>query len=191
MILATVLRSGGDFRAEHVGRLAAMVERHAPGLQMVCLSDQPVPCARIPLRHGWPGWWSKIELFRPGLFLGPVLYLDLDTDIVADPRPLARERFTMLADFYRPERPASGAMAWTGAPPTEIYERFCADPDRHMRECRHRDRWGDQGFIAAQITPDRFGPPEIVSYKAHCRSGVPEDARVVCYHGKPRPWETA
>ena len=27
------------------------------------------------------------------------------------------------------------------------------------------------------------------SYKLHCKDGVPEDASVVCFHGKPRPHE--
>jgi hypothetical protein len=31
--------------------------------------------------------------------------------------------------------------------------------------------------------------PGIVSYKKHCRRGVPKDARVILFHGKPRPWE--
>ncbi len=31
--------------------------------RFVCLSDVDVPCERIFLKHGWPGWWSKVELF--------------------------------------------------------------------------------------------------------------------------------
>jgi len=28
-----------------------------------------------------------------------------------------------------------------------------------------------------------------VSYKVHCRAGVPAGARVVCFHGRPKPWD--
>nr|WP_145924153.1 hypothetical protein [Halomonas elongata] len=39
-----------------------------------------------PLAHGWPGWWSKLELFRP--HGGDLLYLDLDTVVRGDLQPL-------------------------------------------------------------------------------------------------------
>jgi hypothetical protein len=32
-------------------------------------------------------------------------------------------------------------------------------------------------------------PGEFVSYKTHCTKGVPDGARVVCFHGRPRPHE--
>ncbi|MEA1909917.1 MAG: hypothetical protein U9M89_02770 [Patescibacteria group bacterium] len=40
-------------------------------------------------------------------------------------------------------------------------------------------------------------PDDVVSYKAHCCEGrnprrfksIPEKAKIICFHGKPRPWE--
>jgi hypothetical protein len=32
-------------------------------------------------------------------------------------------------------------------------------------------------------------PGLVVSSKAHCRTGLPENARVVCMHGRPRMTE--
>ena len=50
--------------------------------KFVCLSDIEIPSiTTIPLIGNTPGWWAKIELFRPDLFSGPVLYIDLDTVI--------------------------------------------------------------------------------------------------------------
>src|SRR4051812_7051182 len=44
-----------------------------------CLSDIPIPDVHVePLRHNWMQYWSKIEMFRPGLFSGPTLYFDID-----------------------------------------------------------------------------------------------------------------
>jgi len=34
-------------------------------------------------------------------------------------------------------------------------------------------------------------PGQLVSFKAQCSDGVPDDARVVFFHGLPRPHETA
>jgi hypothetical protein len=50
--------------------------------RFVCLTDvTDVTCERIALTTDWPGFYAKLELFRPGLFHGPVLYFDLDTVI--------------------------------------------------------------------------------------------------------------
>lgn len=190
--VACVLRSGGDYGPEYVERLAEGVQRFS-GWRFVALSDQELPCETIPLEHDWPGWWSKIELFRPGLFPGPVLYFDLDTVITADLAPLMAEphRFTMLADFFRPEFPASGVMAWSGDW-SRIYRAFAAAPAHHMARCRTRQCWGDGGFIAAQLgeQPDLWQsrvPGLIASRKVRATRGPNE--RVVCFHGRPRPAE--
>ena len=82
MIVACVLRSGGIYSPEWVRKLRDGVARQfTVPHRFVCLSDVDVSaiCERIPLVEDWPGWWSKIELFRSGLFDDTVLYFDLDT----------------------------------------------------------------------------------------------------------------
>jgi hypothetical protein len=187
-----VLRSGGAYGPEYVERLAAGVRRYS-GWPFVALSDQALECRTIPLEHAWPGWWSKIELFRPGLFEGPVLYLDLDTVITGSLAPLMarRHRFTMLADFFKPQFPASGVMAWCGDW-SRIYQTFAAAPEAHMARCRTRQCWGDGGFIARQLREppelwQALAPGLIVSRKVQATRNA--DERVVCFHGRPRPAE--
>lgn len=197
--VACVLKSGGDYDADHVGRLAAHVKKYlSVPHRFVCLSDIEVPCEHIPLKHGWPGWWSKIELFRNGIFKGKVFYLDLDTVIISpiDDLALARHRFTMLHSMSRPTHPGSGVMSWS-TDLSKIYRIFLRNPKHWMKHCTTSECWGDQGFIFAH-TPehpdywqDRF-PGRIVSYKMHCRPNggrVPHGASIVAYHGRPRPWE--
>ena len=152
-----------------------------------------------PLRHDWPGWWSKIEAFR---IPGPCLYIDLDTVIVGDLAPLLEIAkstvFTVLRDFNPHQRVmGSGLMAWVDSL-GHLYETFRdVGPEKYMAE-NSTPRWfGDQGFI--ERTTDGFKTPRaywqdqlpgaVVSYKKHCADGVPPGARVVCFHGKPRPWE--
>jgi len=54
---------------------------------------------------------------------------------------------------------------------------------------------GDQGFLADHglAGAQRWQsvvPGQICSYKVHdlARRGMPDNARVVCFHGQPRPW---
>lgn len=190
LTVACVLRSGGIYDATWVARLRAGVARHLPiEHRFVCLSDVDVPCERIPLKHDWPGWWSKIELFT---LPGPVLFADLDTAAVGDLTDIARHamsaRFTMLQDFYAKDHFGSGLMAWGGQPPRQLYEKFTAAPEAMMQT--RRARMGDQAYIEESLSGiDRwqdFVSGQIVSYKVHCRNGIPAGARVVCLHGRPK-----
>ena len=85
--VACVLRQGGKvgYTTEWVYKLQRAVAQHLSiPHRFVCLSDCEVDCERIELQHSDPGFWAKLELFRPGLFDGPVLYIDLDTVICSN-----------------------------------------------------------------------------------------------------------
>ncbi|WP_348826653.1 hypothetical protein [Halomonas sp. RT37] len=186
--IVCVLRSGGEYGTQHVQWLARQVD------MLQCLSDVPVPgVPHIPLQHDWPGWWAKLELFRPDL-PGDLLYLDLDTVVLGDLGPLIDAtggKTTMLSDFYKPDLPASGLMYIAQRDKAAVWNEWIRGPQHHMRRCRTPRRWGDQGFLASVLRPQRWqdiAPGRVVSYKAHCRSGLPATADVVCFHGTPRPW---
>jgi len=188
--ILTVLRSGGEYTPAHVARLYDQCRDYP----FLCLSDVDLSIPHYRMRHDWPGWFSKLELFR---LQGPILYLDLDTTITGDLTPLltAAEEHDFIAlrnPLDTPSRFGSGLMAWNGNL-TRIYRRFAEDPARHIRRCKTQEVWGDQGFIAEDIPNTVFWqdlfPGEILSWKADCKEGVPPEARVVYFHGRPRPWE--
>ena len=204
LTVACVLRSGGIYTPEWVGKLQRAVARHMTvAHRFVALSDVPVPCERIPLEHGWPGWWSKIELFRPELFDGAVLYFDLDTLIVENIDALTDlpHRFAMLRGFGRPHYIGSGVM-WMRRPMPEVYWKFCEAPEAFMAEYaanpknRHNAfnaARGDQAFIydavgnanIARLTDDV--PGLIKLYPRHLTDTVPAGCSVVCFKGKNKP----
>ncbi len=211
LTVVCVLRSGGDYVPAHVLALRDGVRRH---LKMphtfVCLTDlcDEVASAGIVTRrlsNNWPGWWSKIELFHPAIrdwdptFEDRVFYADLDT-IIAGPLDdiVLGHQFTVLRNFWRDDRIGSGLMAWD-TDLSEIYRRFASDPEGWMREYKTPDKWGDQQFIFdnSPIQPERWQdkhPGRVVSYKRDIvrlhRGKVPPEASIICYHGRPRPWET-
>ncbi len=204
LAVACVLRSGGIYDAGWVAKLQRGVARHL-GLphRFVCLSDVEVSCERIPLEQPWRGWWSKIELFRPGLFSGPVLYLDLDTIVVRSLDTIAGHPhgFTMAHEFYRPALKCSAAMAWNGDF-SSIHRAFARDPARLAASYdgpMPGGRIGDQAFIEdclrnhdvkVETFRDLFGERSIASYKVHdCRLAPPSDAAAVTFHGRPKPHE--
>lgn len=203
--IVCVLRSGGIYTPEWVLRLARGFERHTSvPYRFVCLSDMEIPSVEVvPLEQGWPGWWSKIELFRPGLFDGTVFYLDLDSIVVGDPARILQHRhaFTMTHEFNRPNNKqwASCAMAWIGDF-SHIHAEFLRDPETPMKKYRRMCKIGDQAFIEDQLqangtTPDSFrdlfGERTIASYKRHrCFDAPPPDAVAVTFHGLPKMHQT-
>ena len=181
MTPACVLRSGGSFGPEHAQWLARQVRG------LVCLSDVKVPGVEtIPLKHGWPGWWSKMEMFGPSIS-GDVLMMDLDTVVRSLPEMPAET--TVLENFVDPGWMGSGFMFVTEADRARVWDAWIAAPEKHIRANQRWPKWGDQGFLQ-----DFFGQAprwgdNVRSYKVHCKSGVPDGTDVVVFHGKPRPWD--
>lgn len=191
MFVACVLRSGGVYDAEDVAHLFDGIERHLPGARVVCLSDVDVPCERIPLMNDWPGWWAKLEVFRPDI-IGDVLYFDLDTIITGDLSAMAAiGRLTIMRDVYRPQGLQSSVMFIPQAAKRLVWSTFNAAPADHMR--RHHSG-GDQAFLEtlwlgeAALWQDEL-PGQVVSYKAGAVAmrGVPANCRAVIFHGRPKP----
>lgn len=197
LTVACVLKTGGDYEPQHVSELRTGVQQHTQQPhQFVCLTDSKhVRGNTLPLLRGWPGWWSKLELFD-GRLTGDVLYADLDTMMVGPLDGIATgHRFTVLENFWSTSRIGSGLMAWN-ADLTEIHRKFSADSDKFIRQYVTTERWGDQGFIRyhSPVPMDRWQrlhAGKVVSFKRHVRpaNGVPPGAAVVCFHGSPRPWE--
>jgi len=110
----------------------------------------------IPLTDSLPGWWAKIELFKPGQFAGPVLFLDLDTMACGSIDPLAGpwEGLVMLRDSPSFPHVYGSGLMWfdpTVNPVLEkIYTEFMADPAAAMEEYSGKngaEMNGDQGII--------------------------------------------
>jgi hypothetical protein len=197
MRVAFVLRSGGEYRPEHVLRLAAQVRERF--FDPVVFSDVDVPgVERIPLRRNWRGWWAKMELFDPEI-PGDFLYMDLDTRLVGQIDEIAaRTEITLLRDFYRPARLQSGLMYLPEAARRETWASF---NEQHMRIYPGDGQFLDSIWRGRARTWQDDLPGQVVSYKCHVmkdakRPGkhigdgtVPKNARIVCFHGKPRPFD--
>lgn len=209
--VACVLKSGGDFSLDHVRMLRAMVRRNMSiPYRFVLLTDiwsKGVLASAdivVPLERNWSGWWSKLELFRPDMPWKDeddvTLYLDLDTVVLKDLHPFFEFSHDMmvLERFRHPNDWATGVMAWKGTPPSLPYFKFSKDENTGIRECRN-----DQRFLMRTLKPraraaglsvgfwQKEFPRKFASYKKHIRSNGRLDKRVdvVCFHGKPRPWE--
>lgn len=142
IVFACVLRSGGIYDETYVRRLTAGAVRHIRGVdRVICLSDLrlDIPGVEVvPLKHGWPGWWSKMELFRPDVVPGFedgafLVYSDLDNVFMRDASLLSElEGPVFLEELTHPGRLSSALMAFAEGSLTRVYSRFAQDPERWM-----------------------------------------------------------
>jgi hypothetical protein len=200
--IAIVLKTGGIYDYRYVNNLVDGIKSNLTiPHTIVCLTNDETTLTSdidriIPFRHNWPKWWGKIELFRDDLFgEEQVFYLDLDTFVVGNLDQIFsyQGEFCALRDFYRLTTMGSGIMSWHGNKVHKIYNTFVQHPVMYINNMRE----GDQEFInihkpSIEFFQDVF-PKEIVSYKVHCIEGethkMPELAKIICFHGSPRPHE--
>lgn len=186
------------YSVDYVLRVRAMVSRHLPQPhRFVCLTDQPqalpsdIWYERIarPAR-GVFGWWSKLELFRPGRFDGRVLYLDLDSLVVNSLEPVAdfRSPFALIPDAgtFKPKtghcvikRFNSSVMVWDAG--------VCDDLFTEWTPAVTATLWGDQDWIGLRRPDADMMPMSWFPRLSGVQNGpVPPDARVVLAK-KPKP----
>lgn len=200
IIIACVLRRSKVYTHVDVNNLFNMVKKHVTvPHKFVCFTDDVAGIDKdieiCKLQDNYPNWWSKIELFNPDNYKNKnFFFLDLDTVIIKNIDHIVTTDygFAGLRDFYHPDRFASGLMAWSQNSRYKIYETFKLTSKRVMSNCQG----GDQEFIGHCLRNDHkffqdIHPDEIVSYKVHCKKGntetTPEKARIICFHGKPKP----
>lgn len=188
-----------EYTPEHVRWLKRQVEKccMVPH-RFVCFSNVEIEGVEvIPLKHDWPGWWSKLEMFA---HLQEAFYMDLDTVLVGPIDDLvhhtpagmmALESMTRVPDL----RLNSGILSWKGDF-RFLYENFQSNPEAIMGRYTEVRRWGDQGYIQDQLEArvqafeilQRKFPGQVVSFKADLRRGNPKPGnRIVCFHGQPKP----
>ena len=192
-MVVTVLRSGGDYDERWIRALRRGLDECAPGTALVCLTDMDVSCDGVdvrPLYHEWPGWWSKIEAFRPDIE-GQVLLVDLDTLPVGDMTGLLGydREFALIRNLGRCKRSRqSGVVAFRAGKGTQaasIYQRFEGAADTWMESYRGDGEWLDAHAGKADIIQELY-PGAIVSFKWECRSARPGGPALVLGHGQPR-----
>lgn len=202
--VATVFKTGGDFDVSYVNHIANSIAEHTTvPYKFVVLTDHfEGYCTNVhqivPFEHNFPKWWGKMELFKPNKFdTEKIFYIDLDTCIVDNIDGIMQYggNFFGLRDFYSQCSLGSGVLCWKNhdARIFQLYEKFMENPTGNM----NNNAGGDQQFIWGVIggyleyVQDLY-PRAVVSYKKDCvdanhRVTIPDGAKIVCFHGPPRP----
>ncbi len=209
MIVATVLSTkpgtlpgSGHDPTYGPAQVLALREQFRKHLQMphdfLCFSDVPCPdVSWVWLERDWGGWWSKLELFMAP-WDRPVLYCDLDNVLLGDISSVIHNAngagFWAAHDWDYPVLNSS-LMLWKGDH-RYIYESFAADPEGCAARLQTMPYYGDQGHIAQQLSLHGVTPrfwqhsfPRVFGSRWQASADKLGDARMVLWHGKPKPWQ--
>lgn len=158
--IVCVLRQGGKvgYNSAWVEKLHNSIKRNVTlPFRFICLSDCEVPVERIPLDDIGEGYWSKLQLFKPNLFNGPVLFFDLDTLICNNIDTLINDLLNQ-SDFVMWRDPdynisSSAIMYWNGDY-SFIYNEYLKNKNKFELEFAngHPQRLiGDQAVISTLV----------------------------------------
>lgn len=203
MINIVCLKWGKKYGAEYVNNLYAGVKRNTTlDFKFHCFTDDSVGINENVIIHALPYtdieiWWNKLYLFSDEIRIPkgePIFYIDLDTLITSNIDDLLSvnvDKIVMLQDFLvglaqSCSTIASGLMAWKHGDYAYVWDEFIKDTAAAIASVYPH---GDQGWVEKCITDYKLWqeeyPHRVVSFKVHCQDGLPSDAGIVCYHGRP------
>ena len=155
--IVCVLKQGGKvgYDSTWVDKLQSAITRNITlPYQFICLSDCEVNCKRIPLTDQSIGFWSKLELFKPNQFMGPVLYIDLDTVICKNIDDVIYQckdkKFVMWLEKDKNIH-SSALMYWNGDY-SYLWNIYKSKPQEHWRDLyAHPPLYGDQALVSENV----------------------------------------
>lgn len=205
------------FTAEHVNVLARMIARNYPHPhRVVCVTDEisgldsaidVLPAwndfADVPSPHGRknPSCYRRLRLFHPDAEQWFGIYavsIDLDCVITGDLSPVWNRPEDAV--FWGDTNPQPGShyngsmmRIRTGSRP-QVWTDF--DPRRSPELALQARSWGsDQGWLSYKLGPGeaKWGRSDGVysfrnDIKPTPQKGLPDNARIVFWHGADDPW---
>lgn len=210
MISFVTWKWGSRFNAEHVNVLRRMVARHyAAPHRFICVTNDAIAIdpdveivadredfASVPSPHGGanPSCYRRLRLFASDAaetFGERIVNLDLDLVITGDLRPLfdRPESFVGWQDAYWPTQINGSLWMVAAAAHVGVWERF--DPTSSPKVAFDRGYKGsDQGYISMRLPgcAKWTFADGVYSFKKDKCETLPANARIVVFHGDPKPW---
>lgn len=208
------MKWGHRYTPAYVNVLYRMVRRHlAIPHRFVCVTDDPegiapeIEIRPLPPLELAPAWerspWRKLSCFAPELedLDGPVLFLDLDLVIVDRIDCLFEHpgRFCIIENWTQRGRGVGNSSVYRFQPGAhrDVFERFRGGAAEIVRTFPN-----SQTFLSHAVRELTYWPRSWCrSFKHDCLPGrwlrrlrpaaIPEGARIIVFHGQPKPPDAA
>ena len=194
------MNTGNHAPDDEVRTLKRQVDRHLSEPHIFqCISEHSIDgIHNVQPLNDLPGWWGKVNLFSGAVSHTRNLWLDLDVVITGSldglVAPINGSQIRIGKNWAQSGHGGcqSSVMYWEGVGARVIHDEF--DPAIAHWPPRNEPGilWGDQEWCTqlrdeGRLDVEYFDSADMVSYKYHCRDGLPEGAKVVVFHGKPDP----
>jgi len=201
MLNIVCFKWGTKFPAYYVNRLYRAIERNVTvPFKFICFTEDPegIDCETRPFLEPLPYWWYIIGLMNPKHnFQDRVVYFDLDTVIIKNIDKLITvdAPIVTIQDFYRPKGLQTAYISYTPEAGAPIWDCLARKYKPETYDKLLKFPGGTNAFLEKTTKfnvvklQDLF-PGACVSYKVHVQNKqLPEEAKIVFFHGKPMPHE--
>ena len=219
MIDIVCFKWGDKFSPKYVNNLASMVERNVTvPHRFICYTDNDygVECETRPFLTNLPYWWYIIGLTNPAHeHSEKTIYMDLDTIITGNIDHIVSldVPFATISDFYATRGLQTAYIMWNKEVGQKLWDFFTEkySPDDYENLCRSAtggtNQFLEEAFGVVRLNKNdkpklegidvnrlqKHFPNQCVSYKVQVvKQGwkeLPENVRMVFFHGKPMPHE--
>lgn len=211
------MKWGTLYSAEYVNVLFSACQAYMNGqFHFVCLTDDPsglhpdiehhpIPDIGLEYAHYYHGAWPKISVFNESLYglKGRALFIDLDSVICGSLDEMFELEGDLVAIDSQPwGRKSGGPRTGTGVFAFDIGRVYwIADRFKQDKLAVIKKYQIEQDFVHHEFDNIQYWPtPWIRSYKYHLRrppvvswfldpSPPPASAKILAFHGRPRPIE--
>lgn len=196
-----VLKRGKDFGIEDVDLITSHIHskwKSEIKPRIIVLMDgmskthELVDYEIHPLTNDYPGTWSRMQLYSPMMDeFRPFLYIDLDTAIIQSLENIFdlvtdESKFITLEDFWQPKQLATG-LVWFPSDVKKTSEVWTKWLDSNQVFGFRMDN-----FLRQVVKPDLYWQQitntvhDFKPKKNVYLNEIPENANLICFHGKPR-----
>jgi len=209
------MKWGTKYPADYVNRLYSMVSRNLSGdFRFICLTDDAAgirreieikPLPEVPVPGTAERCWRKLGILKKDLFdiEGDVLFLDVDIVIV---KPIdcffEQSGYFLIIKEWKADTVHglgnSSVFRFKAGAFNFVYEEFLGKSQEISKNFRH-----EQAFLTARVNERGligYWPQGwCASFKRNCMRGfpssiffearLPEDAKIIIFHGHPTPEE--
>jgi len=197
---------GRDYGLDDVARINSNVAKYTSHeLKFWCLTnikENIDNCESVPLIHGLPGWWSKLEIFRDNLpFSGRSIFFDLDMVICADinqlielpeelifapPKFSSKDSPEVKIGSIKNKRGKKFVWRYSSSVVMWIANKYVVDIDKLISSGLMDIYRGDQDYLGVHFANEGFTfPAEWFEKMRHCyHSGPTNGVKIVS--GNPK-----
>ena len=183
-----------EYNPEWVNRLNRNLKRWSENPQLVVVTDFEEgfedDIEIYPFKHEERGWVCLMEMFRPEIIQDRALLVGLDT-IMVGPLKEIEEAKGLIAPLD-PIHPPSICNAVVAVDNSDVWDKWVDQKELHLNDPLYElfGQFSEMKWLREHIRPrlwDNILPGSIVSYKVHVKDRDLGDARIVYFHGKPKP----